>query len=45
MSFQAHINFTDVHGIISSTRMLGFYADILSGGGGEFYNNCKNNHS
>lgn len=44
MSFQAHINFTDVHGIISSTRMLGFYADILSGGG-EFYNNCKNNHS
>jgi len=32
MSFQEHIKFTHVHGIISSTRMLGFYADKVTGG-------------
>lgn len=30
MSFQEPSNFTDVHGIISSTRLLGFYADTLT---------------
>lgn len=33
MSFQEHMNFADVHGIINSARMPGVYADILTGGG------------